>query len=127
MARETRFLTGNPKFAQQARAVRHERETAKALDGHTTVASGSLGQKGDVWAVRGKDQLLVECKMTVKQSLSLKIEWLEKVLSQAIAAGRKPLMVLRFTQLKYASKRDWVLLPLDAYEELVQGTLDAEQ
>lgn len=104
----------------------HEAETAATLGGRGTKASGALdGDKGDVSVVDDLD-FLVECKSTVKKSLSIKGAWLNKITTEA-GPLRVPLLAVRFlpkvleemAQAKWAktgqrvetAEADWIMIP----------------
>jgi Holliday junction resolvase len=79
-----------------------------------------LGHKSDV--VQGRKRLTdraarVECKATMKKSLTLKLEWFEKITREAIDSGREPVVALRLEAATLA-ERDWVLIPRSTYVEL---------
>lgn len=108
----------------------HEEETSVALGGRGTKASGALeGDKGDV-SVVGELDFLVECKSTVRKSLSIKGAWLNKVTTEA-GPLRVPLIAVRFlpkvleemARARWAKTRqrvetaeaDWIMIPRSAF------------
>lgn len=72
--------------------------------------------KGDVWSLAD----MVECKSTIGRTISLKLDWLEKLVKEAFEAHKQPVVSLRFESAKFAGKKDWVVIPADRYHELVQ-------
>lgn len=99
----------------------HERETAGALGGRVTPASGALGwAKGDVDGVRaGHVELLVECKRSEGPGLRVEVKWLDKVTREAHQRpGREPALALRLEATTLAEK-DWVAVPRSLFERLL--------
>ena len=112
----------------------HERTVAKQLGGRPRPASGALpGAKGDVEGVTVGDwTALVECKRTMGQSLSVKVDWLTKIFDEAsgrvallsiefeksvmVAAARKMSKRLR-RQVRPAEER-WVCMPESTFRAL---------
>ncbi len=89
-----------------------------------TPASGSKAIKGDVQG----EFLLAECKVTSKQSISVSVDWLSKVESQAIAQGKKPALFFGFDNAGSSFRRRageelqsnaWVAITDDFFMELL--------
>lgn len=94
-----------------------EKKTAKRLGGTQTPASGALaGAKGDIELPK----FLVEAKSTVKESLSLKREWLMKISGEALAKGKAPCVALTFTTDNGTPKprSKWILITEQMFREL---------
>lgn len=72
-----------------------EKKTAKRLKGQTTPGSGNMvGAKGDIRLT----DFLIEAKCTRHSSISLKLDWLKKITSEAVQALRKPAMTITFVR-----------------------------
>ncbi len=56
-------------------------------------------------------------KATSKKSMSVKLEWLEKITREALETDRFPILQIRFEQAQLADK-DWVLIELPQYVEM---------
>lgn len=102
-----KFLTGTANEKTGAQAKRQEKSAAKTLGGRTTVGSGNKGMKGDVWA----GNLMVECKSTDKRSISLKLDWLEKLVREAFQKGREAVLLLRWDANTTLPPGDWAVIP----------------
>ena len=95
-----------------------EIKAAKRLGGQARAGSGSIdGFKGDI-TLRA---WLIENKTTEHRSLSLKLEWLEKISREAATENRTPAIAIQFVDKNGNSVRGgrWVLVPEDEYRELV--------
>ena len=111
-------------------STRHEKETAKALGGHCTPASGALpGKKSDVVVPRnkilGRSPERVEAKKTGKKSLSIKVEWLDKIAREAVESGSTPIVALRFEAAEFAQP-DWILMERSFFEDLKESAGEGE-
>lgn len=75
---------------------KQEQGVAKALEGKTVIASGALWQsKADVRT----DMFLVECKMTEKDSYTLKQSIVAKIVKEAIKDSiRNPLLAIQIAK-----------------------------
>lgn len=86
----------------------HEASVMQILDGRVHRGSGSSPNlKSDGHT----KELQVECKMTRQESLSIKVEWLKKIMMEALRVRRVPMLALRFSVLGF-QKEDWALVPL---------------
>lgn len=97
-----------------------EKNTSKRLKAYLTPASGAIqGAKGDM--VKG--EFLLENKSTIKQSLSLKYEWLEKISREAVCQEKTPSVSIQFVDSQGASKPTgrWVLIPEHVFQEFIEG------
>ena len=113
---------GNPFADRNGGTHRHgqraEKKAAKRLGGQARAGSGAIdGFKGDI-TLR---DWLVENKTTVHRSISLKLEWLEKISREAATENRTPAVAIQFVDKTGTSVRGgrWVLLPEDEYKELI--------
>lgn len=94
-----------------------EQKVAKRIGGKTTPASGAGGLKGDI----SLGSLMIECKSTTHDSISLQREWLLKVSREALASGKTPALHLAFTgdDGKTKEKGAWVCIPEWLFQELI--------
>lgn len=94
----------------------HEERIAQALGGRRQPGSGNkLGRQGDV----DHPDLYVEAKSTTKESLRLRAEWLVTAAGRAFMHRKKPVVALSFEALP-ESRRDWVVIPLSHFIELLE-------
>jgi len=84
--------------------------------------------KGDIvllMAINGKDYKgRVECKSTTAASLSVKKDWLDKILSEAVASGELPVFMMSFVDATGGARdanSDWVAFPKHVLIELLGG------
>lgn len=110
------FLTGSANENRQTQFKRHEKQIADDLGGRTTIGSGNKGMKGDVQTKK----VMAEAKSTDKKQISLKMEWLEKLVREALEAGMEPVLYIRFLAMQYAGRRDWAVIPAERYKELLE-------
>lgn len=109
------------KFRQFSRredptVLRQENDAAALVGGRRHAGSGSSAwKKSDA----SSEQYQVECKQTEKASISLKLEWLEKLLAEAMPLGKWPLLHIRFL---IGSEKDWVLMPESVFRKIVQSS-----
>ena len=92
-----------------------ERKTAKRLGGITRPGSGAVaGAKGDILL----PDYLVENKSTEHKSISLKLDWLEKISLEAREEGKVPALSIQFVDKAGNSKKRgrWVLIPEDEFD-----------
>lgn len=105
----------DPKIGQVGR--KSENKLAKSLGAKVTPASGAMDSaKGDMV----HREFLIEAKSTVNKSLSVKLEWLEKVTQESLETGKTPALSIRFTDNDGKALRcgDWVAVPRYVYEEI---------
>lgn len=103
------------------RSRQHERRIAKEMGGQRLPRSGGVFKsnwtnkttaKGDI---RTSD-LLIEHKMTSKDSIKVKREWLTKVKDGAWMMDKDPAVVLTFED--RLGIEEWVLVPRDLFDRL---------
>ena len=85
----TREREGEPKKPTRYFSKKQEDAVAKAVSGHRNANSGATPfQPGDVTL---GSLLLIECKTKMKSSdsISIRKEWLEKNLQEAVFSGKK--------------------------------------
>ena len=95
----------------------HEQEVrvAEILGGKVVVNSGATPfKKGDVET----DSWLIECKttMSVKESMSVKAEWLRGIKEEAIGMRKKHSAVVISMDMEH----DYVVLPIDEFVRLLE-------
>lgn len=131
-ARNMNWLSENKNKVKKSR--KHENRIATELGGVRTARSGGSawskydqGAGGSTSKTAGRDittpDLYVEHKFTEKQSMSLKLDWLEKVHRTAASGFKDPAVVITFdTEMIGKSYRtcdqDWVLVPLKVFQKL---------
>lgn len=94
-----------------------EEKAAELVGGKRHAGSGSQKfRKSDA----SSSEYQVECKQTEKESLSLKLEWLEKIAQEAEGRGREPLLHVRFLSAEEHVGRDWVMMRASEFERLMQ-------
>lgn len=100
--RSTRVQTMHEKV------TRHEELAAQMVGGKRHAGSGaSVHCKSDA----SSDVWQIECKQTEKASMSIKVEWLEKIQHEASMKQKWPMMSLRFQE------EDWVMIPKWVFEK----------
>lgn len=106
------------------RSKKHEQRIATKLGGKRYKASGAeRWSKWDKKTARGDistPTLHVEHKRTDRLSMSLKREWLDKVMAGARDQCKDPAMVLTFEDPDGKNPQDWVLIPMDVLLRLME-------
>jgi hypothetical protein len=111
------YFSGNEKKKQRKKSMGQENRVAKAIGGRRQKASGALpGAKGDVRAV----ELLAECKRTDKKSISITIEYLQKITQEAGFYGKIPCVAIEIESPPKFVNKDWILLPAGFVNELLE-------
>ena len=93
-----------------------EAKTSKRLGGSLRPGSGNIeGLKGDFTV----DGFLFENKSTIKKSMSIKYEWLDKVSKEALSEGKTAAVSIQFVEADGTPLPGgaWVLVP----ESYVRG------
>lgn len=93
---------------------KHEDHLAKTVEGKKTPASGALNKKGDVQT----STTIYEAKSTDSRSLSLKLDWLEKVTDEALRLGKKPILSIYFSGAELPCQKQWFLVDEATYMEI---------
>lgn len=83
-----------------------EKRIAKRMSGSRSAGSGAFDRKGDIRAATE----LWEAKWTGKKTFTVKAEVLEKIISEALAEGRTPVLGLELNGRNYVivEEDDWV-------------------
>ena len=113
---------------KKKKSVKQEDRLAKKLGGRRQKASGACPlNRGDVRL----PELLAEAKRTDKKSISIKIDYLEKITREAVQYDSVPAVAIEFTNTPPMVDRDWVMVPssflaelLEVYREWVDGSRD---
>ena len=114
------FLRREGKHAVGAAGRASETRLARRLAGKQTPASGAMvGAKGDVVL----PAFLVEGKSTTNASMSLQLDWLAKITTEARGVGKEPALAIQFTTgdgrpVKFGS---WVMVPEALWKEITDG------
>jgi Holliday junction resolvase len=99
----------------QRQADKHEEAIAQALGGVRTPGSGNQPGKGNDVVVAGR--LSVECKSTRLSSISVKIDWLRRLMKFGIHSGRNVVLALRFVDV---TNYDYVVIDLEYFQHLLR-------
>jgi len=92
----------------------HEKELASRVGGKQTVGSGNKLDKGDVKT----DSYRFEAKSTKRRSLSIKLDWLEKIVKESLDTGRLPVVSFLFDAANTPCSKRWILIEEDHFLEL---------
>jgi Holliday junction resolvase len=71
-------------------------------------------EKGDV----STDVALVECKTTMRASISIKKDYLVKIAGEAKSVHKTPALVVSFHEMPYGVDQDWLLIPMRLWEKM---------
>lgn len=93
----------------------HEQRSAKRTKG----IDRPRPNKGD--GTSYGDLFTRECKSTVGESMAVKKDWFEKLDREALMARRHPLLVLGFEQMAPGVDKQWAVLPLSLFNEMVEA------
>jgi len=96
-----------------------EERVLKDMGAQQTIASGSIdGMKSD----GVKNNLRIECKATVKKSISLKHEWLLKIREEALATNKIPVLTISFVDGDGQAKAggDYAVIPLYLFTDFAE-------
>lgn len=111
------YFSGREEKKKRGKSISQEKRIAKNMGGRRQKASGALpGSKGDVRAV----ELLAECKRTDTKSISITLEYLEKITREASFYNKIPSVAIEIGNPPKFVNRDWVLLPAGFVEELLE-------
>ena len=117
-------MKSHPFFAKKKRLLpfqKHEKALAIDLKGRRTPASGAIpvaALKGDVIT----EYCMVEAKCTEKQSYILRRIVLDKLLWQAMQAGKTPVFALKFCdEVKQVyQEQEWFMLPKSVFLKVME-------
>lgn len=111
-----------PKYFTEGKTVHKKSRTqedrvAAIVGGKRQKGSGSQTfHKGDVKT----GELLIEAKMTSKDSLSVKKAWLVKIHKEAMSYGRIPALSIEFEDMPSIVPRDWIAVPAKTLAYLIE-------
>lgn len=92
-----------------------EHHIAKVIGGSRHRGSGSSPwKKSDA----SSDDFQVECKQTIKESIRVTLEWLEKISEEGAARSKHPALHLRFLNAPPTTDQDWVMIPERVFKEM---------
>lgn len=112
------YFRGNTEKKKRRKSMRQEDRVADALGGYRQKASGALpGNRGDVKGV----ELLGECKRTDKKSISITLAYLEKITMEAVSYNRIPAVAIEFGDTPKLVSKDWVMVPAEFMQELLEA------
>ena len=96
---------------------KHENDVAKRSGGKRRAGSGAVpGKPADTYDL----VYLRECKATKGAGISLKGEWLAKIVRESLPRGMTPLLELRLEGQEAPAPTDWVLIPAQEFEILLE-------
>lgn len=97
----------------------HESRIADRIGGKKQRGSGAVdGHKGDVRA----PELLIEAKMTSKESISIKKEWIIKISKEAAAYAKIPALAIAFDEMPVIADKDWIAIPMSFFKRLMEAS-----
>ena len=120
MARKREYVARGPRRSRldvDRRALWRglEKGSAKATEGRDCPRANG----GDGTSFGGK--FLRECKSTSGLSLSVKLDWLQKLAAESGAAGMQPVLVLGFeAEYEKASVR-WACVPFELFVQMARA------
>ena len=110
----------NTKKRARRQISNEERRTAKLMGGRKTALSGSGDEKGDG---RALGRWRSENKETAKRSISIKDEVWEKIASEALSGGERPVLFLKMKNRAGRPIR-LVVISEDDFTALIEGEED---
>ena len=127
-----KWLDGN-QYENAGKAKKHENRLASRLGGKRYAGSGnrrwskwvgsSDTDKGDI----ATPEMHFEHKFTRDASISLKLEWLDKVKEGARKFHKDPGMIITFEDSHGKPKEEWAILPLTVFEQLIRKVRDSKE
>ena len=73
-------------------------------------------QPGDNVGIR-----LRECKATKGAGITIKKQWLDQLIEQALNMGRRPVLEIRLEGATLPCPQDWVMIPALDYDEMMEN------
>jgi len=119
--------SGGPDYLDRKDGVdwnSHENVVAKRSGGRRRAASGAApGKPADT-----VDQVyLRECKATHGAGITIKGGWLKKITHEALPRGMTPLVEIRVAGQEAPTPTDWVLIPAQEFEILLERLKTQEE
>jgi hypothetical protein len=97
----------------------HEKDISERAGEPQVAGSGNQpGRPGDTMGT----QFLRDGKATRGAGITIKAEWLRKIVGQALSMGRVPLIEVRMEGADLPVPTDWVLLPAEDFQEILDGS-----
>lgn len=97
-----------------------EARTLKEMGARQTIASGSIpGLKSD----GVMDKFRIECKATIHQSISVKLEWLKKIRKEALETNRCPVLTITFVDSEGNPDQyggEWAMIPQYLFNDFAE-------
>jgi len=104
-------------YSAKNKPKEQEKRVARRVGGHRQPASGAFtGMKGDVKSKR----FLFDAKRTKFGSMAITVDWLRKISREAEDAGKIPALSLEWEETPMHIEKDWVVVPMYAFEELTK-------
>lgn len=114
----------DPLRAQGQRAKTHERRVAKEMGGRRLPASGALPfgrrDKNTAAADVRTDALLIQHKSTIKDSLTVKRDWLYELSVEAQRRSLDPALMMSFDR-EVRCSQEWIAVPKDVFYRLLSN------
>lgn len=97
---------------------RKEKYLADKLGGHRQPLSGALDHaKGDI----SLDKILLDSKQSNGTTITVAGRDLTKITREATQVGKEPGMVLTIEQIPDTTPKEWVMVPLDVFADLIDN------
>ena len=101
---------------------RSEKRVAKHMGARQHPASGAMrGAKSD--ASLKEENFQLEMKSTTTMTMPLHVGWLAKISMEALQHGRRPAVVMSFTdgegKARMRLNSEWVAIPMEVFKELL--------
>ena len=61
---------------------------------------------------------MLQIKSTIKQSIGLSFAWLDQLYWNAVAHGKKPMLVVIFSDVETRAEPEWVMIPKSEFDAL---------
>lgn len=123
---EPRWLTSDSKKNKKM-SKRQEKRTAKMYGealARVTIGSGNKFEKGDVTVAHEK---MVECKITSKKQITVKEEWLRKLVVEAYKENKEPIFEFGFNGLSLYDVVEWQAVPKERMVDLMTKEKELEK
>ncbi len=94
-----------------------EKKVSKRLEGKLNPGSGAIGGiKGDIKF----KEILMESKATIKDSISIKLDWLAKISREASDSSRSPALSVTYVNADGDPRKfgKWVMIPESLFKEI---------
>lgn len=100
-----------------------EKNLAKRMGAKLQPGSGNMeGAKGDMVI----PEFLIECKATAFPSMYLRLEWLDKIVKEALEKNREPALAIQYVSSHNGEpvrNGSWVAIPERLFAELFCGKI----